>query len=113
MSSKVGTILSFIFVIMAFLFSFDLINVQYTYSDLDAMSVNISYLISRTSKMDRKFYRYLDERFDALIICDKEGVTAFGEEIEYVLERTIDPLIISKGSMTISIKRSAIVGYYG
>lgn len=113
MSSKLGAILSFIFVVMAFLFSFDMITVQFTYSDLDAMSVNISYLISRSSKIDYKFRVYISERYDADFICEKEGVTTFGEEIYYVLEKTIVPLIMSTESMTVSVKRSAIVGYYG
>ena len=45
MSSKLGLILSMMFVIMFFLFGVDLICIQYVYSDLDAKSISISSVI--------------------------------------------------------------------
>ena len=113
MSSKLGLILSSIFVIIAFLFSFDVINIQFIYSDLDAKSVNITYLISRAPELDRQFWKGIYERYDVNIHCDKEGSTAFGEEINYELLQQFKPLIMSNENMTISIKRTAIVGYFG
>lgn len=114
MSSKIGTILSSIFIILAFLFSCDLMTIQFTYADLDAKSVNISYLISRAPELDRKFWNYIYERYDVGdITCDKEGPTVFGEEIHYEISKPIKPLIISNENMIITLKRMTIVGYYG
>ena len=111
MSSKMGVFLSSIFIIVAFLFSFDIINVQYIYADLDAKSVNITYLISRAPKLDRFFWTDINERYDVIVGCNKTGATTFGEEID--LSKTFQPLIMSNESMTVSIKRTAIVGYFG
>jgi len=113
MSSKMGVFLSSIFIIVAFLFSFDIINVQYIYADLDAKSVNITYLISRAPKLDRFFWADINERYDVIVGCNKTGATTFGEEIDFELSKTFQPLIMSNESMTVSIKRTAIVGYFG
>lgn len=113
MSSKLGLILSSIFIVMAFLFAFDLMNVQFIYADLDAKSVNITYLISRSPSLDEPFYQHISERYDVEMICSKQGATVFGEEIDFELVDNYKPLIMSKENMTVSIKRSAIVGYFG
>ena len=113
MSSKLGVFLSSLFVIVAFLFSFDIINVQFLYADLDAKSVNITYLISRAPKLDRVFWSDVGERYGVTISCNKNGATTFGEEIDFELSDSFHPLIMSKENVTVSIKRTAIVGYFG
>ena len=113
MSSKLGVFLSSLFVIVAFLFSFDIINVQFLYADLDAKSVNITYLISRAPKLDRFFWQDISERYDVIISCNKNGATTFGEEIDYEVSKSFRPLIMSKENIDVSIKRTAIVGYFG
>ena len=113
MSSKLGVFLSSLFIIVAFLFSFDIINVQYLYADLDAKSVNITYLISRSAKLDRFFWTDVGERYHVEIACNKNGATTFGEEIDYELFASFHPLIMSNENVTVSIKRTAIVGYFG
>ena len=52
MSYKVSFILSMVFVVMYFLFAGDMISLQFIYSDLDAKSVTISYLISENGTID-------------------------------------------------------------
>ena len=113
MSSKLGVMLSSLFIIVAFLFSFDIINVQFLYADLDAKSVNITYLISRSPKLDRVFWTDVSERYHVLISCNKYGATTFGEEIDYELSTSFKPFIMSQENVEVSIKRTAIVGYFG
>ena len=43
MSSKIGTILSMLFVVLFFLFGTDLLCLQYTYSELDSKGISIAY----------------------------------------------------------------------
>lgn len=113
MSSKIGTILSSLFIIIAFLLGCDLITIQYLYSDLDAKSVNISYLISREAHFDEAFKESIKEMFDVDFYCETTGIPAFGEKIKYVLSTKFDPLLIASESMAVSIERMAVVGYYG
>lgn len=114
MSSKIGTILSSIFIIISFLLGCDLISLQFIYSDLDSKSINISYLISKSAvSFDDEFTAYIKEKYHVSFYCDKQGTPAFGEEINYVISDNFKPLMMSKESMTVSIKRMTVVGYYG
>ena len=47
MSSKIGTILSLIFVSIFFIFGIDLLTIQVAYANLDSKAISISYLISK------------------------------------------------------------------
>lgn len=113
MSSKLGTILSSLFIIFAFIFCCDLISLQFVYSDLDAKSINISYLISRNPNINDTFTSYIERKFKVSFQCQKKGAQSFGEEIEYVISRDFTPMVMSRESMTVSISRMTIVGYYG
>lgn len=114
MSSKLGTILSSIFIVISFLLGCDLITLQYLYSDLDSKSINISYLISKKAvSFDDEFTAYIENKFSCNFYCEKEGVPAFGEEINYVISEHFQPLMMSSESMTVSIKRMTYIGYYG
>ena len=114
MSSKLGTILSSIFIVIAFLLGCDLMSIQFIYSDLDSKSINISYLISKNATFfDDEFTNYIESKFNVSFYCDKEGAPAFGETIDYTIATSYHPLMMSKESMTVSINRMTVVGYYG
>lgn len=113
MSSKIGLILSSLFIVMAFLLGCDLITVQYMYADLDAKSVNISYLISRAPYINFSFINSISSQYQVEFFCQKIGTPSFGEEIYYTLSQSFKPLFMSSESMTVSIERMCIVGYYG
>ena len=75
MSSKLGTILSSIFIVIAFLLGCDLMSIQFIYSDLDSKSINISYLISKNATFfDDEFTNYIESKL--YNSCDnKEMIT--------------------------------------
>lgn len=113
MSSKLGLILSTVFVVFAFLVGCDLITLQYIYSDLDAKSVNITYLISKNPTIDAEFHSLIEQKFNVKFDCDFYGVPSFGEEINYKISHSFEPLMVFSESITVSISRMSIVGYYG
>ena len=67
MSSKIGTILSMLFVVMFFLFGTDLLCLQYCYSSLDSKGITISYYISKNGRIDNDFISYLSNKYGILI----------------------------------------------
>ena len=113
MSYKIGLLLSMIFVALFFLFGADLISLQSAYSMLDAKANNISYIISRTGKIDNDFISYIETTFKVDFICDINLAPEFGEKISYEITTTYSPLVISDSEMLISVKRMTIVGFYG
>ncbi len=46
MSNKLSSILSIFYIFIAFIFGVDLVMMQYLYTDLDALSSQVNYVIS-------------------------------------------------------------------
>lgn len=112
MSSKLGTILSLIFITFFVTLSADLISLQYLYSDLDAKSTSIAYLIAKNKGADKSFAKMIEDKYSVEFTCLSYCNGAPGDIIDFKIERTYRPLFISKEEITISIKRQAIISYY-
>ena len=112
MSYKVGFILSMIFVVTFFLFAGDLVSLQFIYSDLDAKSVTISYLISSHGKLDSGFISDIEDRYGIDFVTADNYSPLFGDEVTYVIAKKYKPLIMSQDEMNVSIKRTTVIGYY-
>ena len=112
MSYKIGFILSMVFVVMFFLFAGDLISLQFIYSDLDAKSVTISYLISEHGSLDNSFINSIEAKYGIDFVTADNYSPLFGDEVTYVIAKQYKPLIISQDEMTLSIKRTTVIGYY-
>ena len=113
MSSKVGLLLSMIFIALFFLFGADLISLQSAYTILDSKANNISYIISRNGVIDNQFISDIENSFSVTFDCPINLSPSFGERITYKVSTTYKPLVISKNEMTITIQRMTIVGFYG
>ena len=113
MSYKIGLLLSMVFVALFFLFSADLISIQSVYSTLDAKSSNISYLISRNGIIDQDFIDYIEYNYAVAFDCPINLAPTFGEEITYSISTEYQPMVIDKSTMTITIYRMTVVGFYG
>ena len=97
---------------MYFMFAGDMISLQFIYSDLDAKSVTISYLISENGTIDDNFINYVEEKYEIDFISVDNDSPLFGDEVTYVIAKNYKPLMMSKDIMTVSIKRTTVIGYY-
>ena len=113
MGSKIGLILSLIFVSIFFVLGGDLICLQYLYGDLDTKGVTISYLISKTGRVDDSYRLSLEEKYNVTLRYYITETPRIGDVIDFSIETTFNPIVLSNDSMTIKINRSAILGYYG
>ena len=112
MSYKLSFILSMIFVVMFFLFAGDLICLQFLYSDLDAKSITISYLISAHGGLDDAFIDSIEDKYKVDFVSADNYAPLFGDEVTYVIATNYKPLVMSKDMMTISVQRTTVIGYY-
>lgn len=101
-----------IFVVMFFLFTGDMISIQFLYSDLDAKSVTISYLISEHGTLDETFIQNIESKYNVDFVYADNYQPLFGDEVTYVIAESYKPLVMGKEQMTISIKRTTVIGYY-
>lgn len=113
MSSKLGLILSMMFVIMFFLFGVDLICIQYVYSDLDAKSISISYLISQNGGLSSALIDDIENTYSVTFSCKGNCNPSFGDILTFEISTIYSPLIISNTNMDIRISRTAMIGFYG
>ena len=112
MSYKISFILSMVFVVMFFLFAGDMISLQFIYSDLDAKSVTISYLISERGRIDDQLISYVENKYDINFVTADNYSPLFGDEVTYVISKSYKPLVMSSKDLEISIKRTTVIGYY-
>ena len=112
MSYKISFILSMVFVTMFFLFAGDMISLQFLYSDLDAKSVTISYLISQHGKLDNEFIENIENKYGLDFVTADNYSPLFGDEVTYVIAKDYHPLIMSNKDMKVSLKRTTVIGYY-
>lgn len=112
MSSKVSLILSMIFVVMFFLFAGDMISLQFAYSNLDATSVTISHLISESYAVDNTFINNVKAKYKIDFYLLNDNTPYFGDVVDYVVASEYKSIVLSDHTITLSIKRSSVVGYY-
>ena len=112
MSYKISFILSMVFVAVFFMFSGDMISLQFIYSDLDAKSVTISYLISEHGSIDEGLISYIEDKYKVDFVSADNYSPLFGDEVTYVIAKTYKPLMMSKEVMTVSVQRTTVIGYY-
>ena len=101
-----------VFVVMFFLFAGDMISLQFIYSDLDAKSVTISYLISEKGKIDDQLIAYVESKYNINFVSADNYSPLFGDEVTYVISETYKPLVMSSEELNVSIKRTTVIGYY-
>ena len=113
MSSKIGTILSLLFVALYVVLSADLITIQHIFSDLDAKSTSVAYLISKHGTVDDELINAVEDRYNVEFRCLSYCNSSPGDVVDFVISREYQPLFISREEITISVKRQAIISYYG
>ncbi len=112
MGSKMGFILSLLFLVQLFALLGDMLSVQIIYNNLDAVSVNAGYLISRYGKVTPIVTNYVSEEAGATVVAISEGTGRIGDVYKYKISKTYKPLIIKNEDMEIAVMRSIIIGYY-
>lgn len=114
MSSKIGLILSLIFVAFFTLLACDMMSIQYIYGDLDAKSTSIAYLISKNKLVDDSLIETIEERYSVMFTCTSNcNNIQSGDVVTFQISKTYKPIIISKQTLTICVNREAIISYYG
>ena len=89
----------------------DLTVIQQIYSLLDTVAVTAGHLISLEGKISEKTLRYVEESAHAYIYPVNKDYVIVGEVFEYVVTRKYEPIIISKDTMNLEVRRSVMIGY--
>lgn len=116
MSAKLGTILGIFFIMMTFLLGTDLVMIQFTYSNLDAISVQANYLISKRGFLSSEVQSEFLEKYGVIVKPFEENSEEKsyreGFTYGYVISKKYSPIIFSAQSVNISLKRYAVINIY-
>lgn len=113
MSSKLGMILSMIFVIAFLLLGADMMCMSAAYSQLDSTSITIGYLLSKHGKVDKKYINELEETYHIKFLTISPSSPSSGDVVDFVIYQNYDPIILSGDPIQLKASRSTIIGYYG
>ncbi|HIU44880.1 MAG TPA: hypothetical protein IAC52_01095 [Candidatus Enteromonas pullicola] len=110
MAYKFGMILSLFFLVFSFLIAGDVVVVSGLRNQLDALSLAVSYKLSVDGYFSDEV-KALVEEDGAYFANVSDEMPAFGQLVSFDLCVDYDPMIISKGPMTVSVSGAAVVGY--
>ena len=110
MSYKLGLLLSLVFLVVVFLFAGDMLCISAIRSDLDSIALTVSYRVSMDGKVSDETRKWVYENGATITI--PYYAPRIGDIYTFEVSRQYKPIIISSEAMTITVKRSTIVGYY-
>ena len=111
MGYKLGLLLSSVFMMMVLLMAGDLFCISLIHSSLDSLSLTIAYRISYEGYISEETNKLAKEA-GATLVVPASSSFRIGDVLEFSLNKSYKPLIISKNTIEMSLKRTTVVGYY-
>lgn len=112
MGSKLGFILSLLFLVQLFAMVGDLMSIQFIYTNLDAVSVTAGYLISTKGQITNEVIELVKNEANATIEQIGDSPALLGSTFEYRISKPYDAMIIDQKAIEIAVVRSVVIGYY-
>ena len=112
MGSKVGVLLSFIFVLQVLLFGGDISSIQIVHSELDALATHVAQRISYDGYLSPATIAYVESDSSTSIQCLSGCAPRYGDTLVFEITRDYLPLVMKKTPFTIRVERAAVIGYY-
>ena len=113
MASKLGTMLSMVFIYIAFLFGVDFVSIQLAYSCMDSLSTSVSYKISKSGEINEEIRQYVLDSINARI--EPVGLNYSYEEgssLGYYLIKEYNFVSFEMNPLELRIKRYAVINLY-
>lgn len=111
MGYNLGLLLSMTFMMAVMLLSGDLVNMSQVHSFLDSIALTVSYKIQNEGVLSDSTKSFVIEHGANITVLNTE-TPSFGEVLKFKIYKNYQPMIIASGILTISVTRSALVGYY-
>ncbi len=112
MGSKLGFILSMLFLVQLFALVGDLMSIQFIYTNLDSVSVTAGYIISSKGEITSEVIELVQRETGATIKEIGESSHMIGQIFEYKIAKNYKAIIMSKEEIEIAVIRSIVIGYY-
>ena len=113
MSYKLGLLLSLTFLMSVLLLFGDLVNVSIIKNSLHSLSLVVSYRLQKEYRITADLEKIIDS-YGVTYTLETDGRSAFriGETVTYTLMKEYTPFVMRRGTMHVTVRRSAVIGYY-
>lgn len=111
MGSKLGFILSLLFLANLFALVGDLMSIEFIHSNIESLSVSVAYLISKSGAIKEDAITMVEDA-GAYIVEIGNSKPQIGELVKYKIYKQYKPLILTNDLMEIAVVRSVMVGYF-
>ncbi|MBE6135214.1 MAG: hypothetical protein E7179_04315 [Erysipelotrichaceae bacterium] len=111
MAYKLGLLLSIAFMMAVILLVGDMALLSGVRGELDALSLTVSYRIAYEGRLSEGT-KGLVSSYGAEIELETKGALRIGDVATFSVYKTYTPFVLGKGPMTITVRRSTVVGYY-
>lgn len=112
MGSKMGFILSLLFVAQLFVMATDFIAIQMIYTNLDAVSVSVGYIISKKGGITQEAVDLVYQEAGAQIEQIGDTPQMIGEVFQYRIFKEYKSFTLMNRPTEIAVVRSVLIGYY-
>jgi hypothetical protein len=110
MGSKLGFLLSLMFLVQVLAYAGDMYSLQVIHADLDAVALQAGYQISRSNGLTPEIEAFVYDSAKAKI-KSLSSEAYFGAEYRFIVYKDYSPMIVSSQPMVVSVTREAILGY--
>lgn len=116
MGAKLGTIFGIFIIFIAFMFGVDLVMMEYIYTDLDSMSINLNYLISKngyiTSEIKESYLSNYDVNVYPIESNNLNQSYKEGYLYGYVVEKSYNPIALMDEAIVLKIQRFTVINIF-
>ena len=112
MAYKLGFMLSLVFLVNLFVMAGDIFAIQVIYTNIDAVSVTVSNLISSNAQITQDVVNIVEKETGGYIVEVGENEKKIGTVFRYKIVKEYDPWFISSNIINVTVVRSVVIGYY-
>ncbi len=111
MASKLGLMLSSVFIVFVLLTVGDLMCVSTIRSGLDSLAVTVGYRLAKDGYYSSDAANLIS-KYGATFTAITKSAPRVGDTYEFALSKEYTPLFMSKNTMVITVTHATIVGFY-
>jgi hypothetical protein len=114
MSYKLGLLLSMFFLVQVFPLGGDLASITAIHNQIDAIALTAGYQISLQGSLTQSIVNMVQEEAGARIyyVNEEQRYKHYGETVVFLVSKDYKPFVMSHETMTITVRRSAVIGYF-
>ena len=89
----------------------DLTVIQQIYGAMNSAAITAGHIISLEGGISKRTREFVEKSAKAYIVPIDEEYQTVGKIYEYVLIRKYEPIIMSRETMVLEVRRSVMIGY--